>query len=152
MLIVLALLLLGGGGFAVYNMTRGLRNNNPGNILDDGTAWEGLDTPRNDGAYLRFVSPAYGLRAMGKTLENYVLLDDIPPTVADIITRYAPPASNPTANYIAFVSGVMGVDPQQPLSITPSGDLPALMAAMIRDEEGINPYSTADIISALQLA
>jgi hypothetical protein len=79
-------------------------------------------------------------------------VDGVAPTVADIITRYAPPSANPTARYISFVAGVLDVDPNARLDISPGGDLPALMAAMIRDEQGINPYSSTDIAQALTLA
>lgn len=152
LLILGAALLLGGGGYAVYTMTRGLRDNNPGNIEDDGfTEWEGLATPRNDGVYLVFTDPSYGIRALGRDVSNYVLLDGLAPTVTALITRWAPPEENDTASYIADVAGQMGVDPNQTLAI-PGGDLLALAKAIISHENGLNPYSDAAIAAALALA
>jgi hypothetical protein len=142
-----ALLLLGGAGYGVYNMTRGLRNNNPGNIKDDGTAWEGLDTPRNDGVFLRFVSPEYGIRAMGKILTNYVAVDGVAPTVNGLVRRWS--ATDQDA-YVNKVSGDLGVD--QDASLDLSSVLPALIASMIGMEDAVNPYSADVITAGLNLA
>jgi hypothetical protein len=152
LLILGVLLLVGGGGYAVYTMTRGLRNNNPFNLEDDGvTAWEGLATPRNDGPYLVFTNASYGIRAGGKNVSNYVLLDGISPTIAELITRFAPPTENDTAAYIADVASQLGVDPNAALNI-PGGDLLPLAKAIISHENGLNPYSDAMIAAALNLA
>lgn len=150
LLILAGVLLLGGGGAALYTMTRGLRNNNPGNIRDDGTDWEGVDTPRNDGTYLRFISPAYGIRAMARVLSNYVNTDGVSPTVDAIISRWAPPTENNTAAYVMDVAGDVGVDPDQPFDL-PSV-LPALVAAIIQHENGLNPYDSATIAQGIALA
>lgn len=150
LLLLAAFLLLGGGGYAVYTMTRGLRNNNPGNLTDDGTDWEGLDSPRNDGRFLRFISPEYGIRALGRNLSNYVARDGIAPTVAALISRWAPPSENNTAAYIATVSRDLGVDDNETLDLTSA--LPALVAAITSQENGVNPYSPATIIAGLNLA
>lgn len=149
--VILGLVLLGSGGIAVYTMTRGLRNNNPGNIDDDGTNWEGLSSPRNDGRFLIFSSPAYGIRAMARILSNYVAVDGVSPTVTDIITRWAPPSENDTASYIADVQQHMGLAPGSD-SVNLSTDLPALVAAIIQHENGIQPYSGATIAQGIALA
>jgi hypothetical protein len=149
LLILLALLLLG-GGYAAYTMTRGLRNNNPGNIVDDGTDWEGLDTPRNDGRFLRFTSAEYGIRALGRVLTNYVTHDGVAPTVNAIIARFAPPSENDTASYITTVAQQLAVDVDTTLDL-PSV-VPALVAAIVSHENGINPYSADTIAAGLSLA
>ena len=150
LLILLALLLLGGGGYAVYTMTRGLRNNNPGNIRDDGTAWEGLATPRNDGTFLVFTDPVYGIRAMGRILSNYVNADGVTPSVTGIVSRWAPPSENDTASYIADVARKLGVDPNAPFDL--SSALGPLVAALISHENALNPYSDAQIAHGLALS
>jgi hypothetical protein len=147
LLLLAAFLLLGGGGYAVYTMTRGLRNNNPGNIVDDGTNWEGLAAPRSDGKFLRFVSPEYGIRAMGRILTNYVSRDGLPATVNALVRRWS--ATDQDA-YVDKVSGDLGVDPNAPLDL-PS-QLPALVASMTSMENGLNPYSQATILTGLNLA
>lgn len=150
LLLIVGLLLLGGGGYAVYQMTRGLRNNNPGNIRYDGTAWEGLADPPSDGVYDVFADPTYGIRAIGKILTNYVNVDGVLPTVQDLISRWAPPSENNTAAYVSAVANEIGVNAQTVMDL-PSV-LPALVAAIIRHENGIQPYGTDTIAAGLALA
>lgn len=145
-----ALAIFGGGGVAVYTMTRGLRNNNPGNIRDDGSPWVGLANPRNDGAYLKFTDAVYGIRAMAKIISNYVLIDGLVPTVTALISRWAPPGENNTGAYIADVSAQLGVAPNDPLDL--SQDLPALIAAIIQHENGLQPYADATLLQGVNLA
>lgn len=149
--LILAVLLLGGGGYAVYTMTRGLRNNNPGNIRYDGTPWEGLANPPSDGTFAIFISPEYGIRAMARILENYVTVDGVPSSVTGIISRWAPSTENDTAAYIASVQQQMGLA-GGPDTIDLSTDLPALIAAIIHHENGLNPYTAATIAGGISLA
>jgi hypothetical protein len=146
--------LLVGGGAAVYTMTRGLRDNNPGNIEYSSAAsqqWQGLANPPSDGVFAVFTSPTYGIRAMAITLDNYSTSYGLN-TVTDIITRWAPPSENDTASYIAAVSGAMGVNPTAPLDLTDPGTMAALIAAIITQENGLNPYSDATIQQGIALA
>lgn len=141
------LLLAGGGGIAVYNMTRGLRNNNPGNIKYDGTAWEGLADPPTDGTFAIFVSPEYGIRAMARILTNYVEVDGVPATVDALVRRWT--ATDQDA-YVDNVSRWVGVNPDQPLDLASA--LPAVVAGMIRQENGLQPYADATIAQGVALA
>lgn len=150
-LIIGALLLIGGGGYEVYQGTRGLRNNNPGNIEYDGTAWEGLANPPSDGAFCVFTNATYGIRALARVLENYITEDGIPSTVTAIISRFAPPGTNDTAAYILDVDTQLGLAPGND-SIDLSVTLPALIAAIIQHENGIQPYASNTIISGISLA
>ena len=90
--VIAALALAGGTTVAVieYNATRGLRNNNPGNIRKSATAWQGLSPTQTDASFFQFISPEYGIRALatilGTYMKNYGLV-----TVSDIISRWAPP-------------------------------------------------------------
>lgn len=147
--IALGLLLLGGGSYAVYTMTRGLRNNNPGNIRYDGTAWDGLANPPSDGTFFVFTDPKYGIRAMARILSNYVTVDGIASTVSDLITRWAPPSENDTAAYIADVDGQLGLTPGND-AVNPTD--PNFIAAIIRHENGIQPYASNTIASGIALA
>lgn len=140
-----------GGGYMVYSGTRGLRNNNPGNIKYDGTAWQGLANPPSDGTFCIFTDPTYGIRAMAVILQNYVAVDGVPATVSDLITRWAPPAENNTAAYIADVDGQLGLTPGND-AIDLSTALPPLVAAMISHENTINPYSAATIAQGVSMA
>ena len=55
----------------VYDMSRGLRNNNPGNIRKTGDKWQGLSTTQTDDSFFQFTDAKYGIRAMAKLLKNY---------------------------------------------------------------------------------
>ena len=106
LIIIGALILLLSGGYVVYSGARGLRNNNPLNMEDDGTDWEGLDTPRNDGEapnpMLRFQTPEYGLRAARISLLNAIAHDGVPCTVDGLIRHWS--ATDQDA-YVAHVAG-----------------------------------------------
>lgn len=129
-------------------LTRGLRNNNPGNIRH-GQPWQGLAAAQNDAAFATFLSPEYGIRAMAVTLKTYANSYGIN-TVARIIARWAPASENNTLAYIASVAGSMGVDQDAPLSYPV--DLPGLIAAIIKHENGLNPYTAQTIADGVRLA
>jgi hypothetical protein len=149
--IALGLILLGGGGYAVYTMTRGLRNSNPGNIRYDGTAWVGLANPPSDGTFCVFTDPTYGIRAMATILQNYVAVDGVPSTVTAIISRWAPSSENDTASYISDVDSQLGLTPGND-AIDLGVSLAPLIAAIIQHENGINPYAANTIASGIALA
>lgn len=151
LLILVAFLLLGGGGYVLYTGTRGLRNNNPGNIRYDGTAWEGLaNPPQDDKGFCVFVDPSYGIRAMARILSNYVNADGVASSVAGIISRWAPPSENDTAAYIRDVAGQLGVDPNVTFDL--SSALVPLVAAIVSHENAVNPYSNDLIAQGVALA
>lgn len=72
-------------------MTRGLRNNNPGNIRKDGTHWKGEVEPSRDAAFKQFESMAWGYRAMFKCLNTYSRKYGLD-TIRKMISRWAPPS------------------------------------------------------------
>lgn len=148
--IVGLLVLLGGGGTAVaiYNQTRGLRNNNPGNIRHSSTVWQGQATQQNDASFVTFVSPEYGIRALAKVLQTY--FSNGYDTVEEIISRWAPPTENDTGAYIRNVANALGVSSTAPLS--PSTAISGLVSAIIRQENGIQPYSSALLNKGIALA
>lgn len=90
------------------DLPRGIRNNNPGNIVQSGVEWQGKVEYPTDGRFEQFVSMYYGLRALVKNLKSYYFNRGLK-TVRDIITRWAPPTENDTRAYINFVAGYMGV-------------------------------------------
>lgn len=52
-------------------MSRGLRNNNPGNIRLDGVHWKGEKEPSADKEFKQFKTMAWGYRAMFQCLNTY---------------------------------------------------------------------------------
>lgn len=80
-------------------MSRGLRNNNPGNIRPVSR------NQANDGAFTIYRTPEEGWGALGKQLKAYANagLDN----VASIISKYAPSSENNTGAYIQSVTADM---------------------------------------------
>lgn len=117
-------------------MSRGLRNNNPGNIRHDGTRWQGERIPSTDPSFKQFTSMAYGYRAMFKLLTNYARLHGCQ-TIRKIISRWAPPSENDTAAYIATVSRLTGIAPDQTIDIASHDQMCSLVAAMSQVKNGI---------------
>lgn len=90
--------------------SRGIRNNNPGNLERNGITWEGLSEEQTDSRFCQFDSMVYGCRSLIKTLMTYVNKRKCR-TIRDIINRWAPPAENNTEAYIKFVSKTVNKDP-----------------------------------------
>lgn len=130
-------------------MSRGLRNNNPGNIRHDGTRWQGERIPSTDTAFKQFDSMAYGYRAMLKLLGNYSRLHGCH-TIRTMVSRWAPPSENNTAAYIATVSRLTGIAPDQTIDIASRNQMCRLAAAMSQVENG-KPAVYADVLSGWSL-
>jgi hypothetical protein len=118
-------------GTGVYMLTRGFRNNNPGN-LKYGTPWVGVTGQDSEG-YAIFDTLENGIRALGKDLRAKIGRGVN--TVRSIISIYAPSNENPTENYITQVSMWSGYEPDDPIPDTP-GALMDVAGAMIRFENG----------------
>ena len=124
---------------------RGIRNNNPGNIRH-GENWYGLnpDGKKIDSAFCVFTDSIYGIRALAKVLVNYKKIHGLN-TVRQIISRYAPPNENQTTAYIQSVAKQLGVYPDTIIDIEERGVLTVFIKAVIRMENGIQPYSDETI-------
>jgi hypothetical protein len=136
-----------GGKMALMMTVRGLRNNNPLN-LRTGNNWDGESTTKTDPAFEVFSSPEWGIRAGGKTLLNYQRLHGLG-SVIEIISRFAPATENDTAAYISQVSKALNIAPDQRIIVAEV--LPQLVAAIIKHENGLNPYSETLIQNGLAL-
>ena len=132
-------------------LPRGIRNNNPGNIRH-GQNWQGLNPEgRNiDPAFCVFTAPTYGIRALAKVLMNYKKIHGLK-TVRQIIGRYAPPNENQTNAYIKSVAEQIGVYPDTIIDIEERGVLTVFIKAVIRMENGIQPYSDETIQKGIDL-
>lgn len=94
---------------------RGIRNKNPGNLRDFGIPWEGIEGRDAEG-YAVFARMQDGVRAMAlDVLSDYGKKRQRTPRL--LVTEYAPPSENDTANYIAFVAKAMGVGPDDDLGL-----------------------------------
>lgn len=143
MLIVLLLAALATiGGTVAYKLTRGIRNNNPGNIRKSADQWRGLATEQPDTEFFTFTSPVYGIRALAKILRNYQTRYGLN-TIQGIINRWAPPTENITSAYVEAVAKQTGIPANATIDV--NQHLFSLASAIIKHENGMNPYP-ADLI------
>lgn len=132
-------------------LPRGIRNNNPGNIRH-GQNWLGLNPQSRelDPAFCVFTEPCYGIRALAKVLTNYKKLYGLN-TVRKLVSRYAPPSENQTQAYIQTVAQQLGVWPDTVIDVEERSVLTVLIKAVIRMENGIQPYSDDVIQKGIDL-
>jgi hypothetical protein len=133
-------------------MSRGTRNNNPGNIRW-GDDWRGLVPldKRTDRDFCQFIAPVYGIRAMFKILRGAYERRGLD-TIQEIIPAWAPPIENNVAAYISSVTQSSGVGPDVDLTNAPADVWIGVVKAIIRHENGVQPYSDNTILDAFKLA
>lgn len=129
-------------------LPRGIRNNNPGNIdRKPGVKWQGMAPDQSsDPRFIVFSAPEWGIRAIARVLHNYRKRGNV--TIAQIISTWAPPVENNTTAYIASVAGEVGIPPDVAIN---EDHVPALIAAIIRHENGQQPYSIEVIAKGIEL-
>ena len=139
---------------------RGIRNNNPGNIRW-GDDWKGLvpQPQRTDKNFCQFLDIKWGIRALVKVLLNYRKRPGMPgvgdsgiDTVREIISRWAPPNENDTEAYIQSVAKACGVQPNAAIDLTDKTLMLNMVKAIIKHENGVQPYTDAILLSGVTLA
>lgn len=133
---------------AVQKPSRGVRNNNPGNIEKSRDRWKGLATDQPDARFFTFSEPEWGIRAMSRILINYQKKYDRN-TIREVIERWAPDVENNTEAYINAVSRETGFTPDQELDLRRFDHLFPVVKAIIRHENGYAPYTDAQIREGL---
>lgn len=137
----------------VQMTTPGIRNNNPLNMRDYNIPWQGK-VGADSAGLLIFDKVENGIRAAGNDLKNKWLRGYA--TIRAIVSEWAPPKgksqsgteyTNPTDKYIQFVSKETGITPDAPLSSFEQYF--AISKAMIKMENGKNPYSDSLVASSL---
>ena len=128
------------------DLPRGVRNNNPGNIVLSDIPWLGK-VAGDDNRFETFESAEAGLRALSLNLLNYARKHDLS-SVKDIISRFAPSTENDTGSYIRSVANHLGVDPNARLNLEDPGILAQLSEAVVAHENGMNPYKTDQYLAA----
>jgi len=131
-------------------ITRGVRLNNPGN-LDRGSKWVGLAADQPDTRFAKFTEPKYGIRALAKVLLTYYKKYNLK-TIGQIISRYAPPNENDTQRYIQDVAMWTGFEINKQLDLTNKEIMLVLIKAIIRKEQGGNPYPDELLKEGVKLA
>lgn len=131
---------------------RGIRNHNPGNIDRTGDKWQGMAADQSsDSRFVVFAAPQWGIRALVKVLLSYQRKHGIK-TIRGIINRWAPPVENNTDAYVNQVAKACGVDPDDTIDIENKAVLRALVSAIIKHENGQQPYGAGVIDLGIDLA
>lgn len=143
-------------------VTRGVRNNNPGNIdYNPRNQWHGqlAPDPAIEKRFARFDTAENGIRALAKLLLAYRSKNGMPgvggpgiDTVREVISRWAPGGENDTESYIKAVATGVGVQPDQPIDIRNFRTLIALTTGIIQHENGGVPYAAMIIAEGVQRA
>ena len=116
--------------------SRGLRNNNPGNIRNS-------DATKQDKTFEEFEDMAHGYRALIKLLQNYRRKYGCQ-TIADFISRWAPRTENNTSGYISRVCQEMQVPTTYVPNVEDKTTMCAFAAAISQVENGV-PAVMADV-------
>ena len=129
-------------------LTRGERNNNPGNINKNSIVWKGIAAVSTDIRFCTFKTAAYGIRAIGKLVSTYYHTYKLD-TIAKIINRWAPPAENNTNAYIKAVCNTCNLKADDLITkLTPTIQM-QLVKAIITHENDRCIYTDTEIASAL---
>lgn len=142
--------------------TRGVRNNNPGNIdYNPRNQWQGqlAPDPSIEKRFARFDNPENGIRALAKLILAYRGKDGVPgvggvgiDTVCEVINRWAPGVENDTESYVRAVAAGIGVQPNQPIDLRNFRTLIAMTTGIIKHENGSLPYDLAVITEGVRRA
>lgn len=130
-------------------MSRGLRNNNPGNIRQSATSYRGEVQPSQDRAFKQFESMAYGYRAMFVLLYTYQKRHALN-TIRQMIGRYAPPAENHTDSYVDTVARRSGIGADTRITTTCGDVMIPIVTAMSYVENGVAAVA-ADVRAGWEL-
>lgn len=134
----------------MHKEPRGIRNNNPGNI-EQGQKWQGLAKDQSsDSRFAVFTTPEYGIRALAKLLGTYQKKYGLR-TLTEVINRYAPTHENKTDLYITNLCKWSGFSADDALDFTDKTTLYKIVPAVIRQENGYNPYTQEQIRDGINL-
>ena len=135
-------------------LPRGIRNNNPLNIRRSKDQWKGLRATQQDVAFCQFETLEYGWRAAFYLLTRTYYHKYRLYTIRGIISRWAPSSENDTRGYIANVSRLTYIDPDEPIGI-PSDKPSRWMAvgvAMAIQENGTSSIDWFAMLKGWELA
>ena len=132
-------------------LARGIRNHNPGNLRRSSDPWQGLAPEQTDTEFFQFTSPKWGIRALARTLIVYQDRGGLK-TIDQMISRWAPPDENDTGAYVRAVAQRVGVALDAEINVHAYETVRPLAEAIIRHENGQQPYTDAEIDAGLVLA
>lgn len=125
------------------NMTRGYKNNNPGNIRlefdENGKKkiyWLG-EIEGSDKDFKTFKNMSYGYRAIFVNLNSYTKKGIN--TIRKIISTYAPSNENDTSAYIKAVVNMTGLKPDEIINYSDPDTAKKVIKAISIVENGVQP-------------
>ena len=128
-----------------FRLPRGIRSNNPGNIVRTSDRWLGMAPDQSsDPRFVVFIDAEHGIRALMRLLINYQERHGLK-TIRQIITRWAPPKGRDqngntyeqnTEAYIRAVCRDVGVGDDDELNLLDRGVMDLLARAIVRHENG----------------
>ena len=130
-------------------MSRGLDNNNPGNIRRSRVRYKGERAVSSDPEFRQFESVEWGYRAIFMLLYTYYHRHGCR-TLRQMIDRYAPPSENPTSAYLRFVAERSSVAPDYVIDITNRALMIEIVSAISHFENGV-PAKREDVLRGWQL-
>ena len=103
--------------FLNNSASRGLRNNNPGNLVRTSIKWQGkIPLSQNpDERFEQFTHIEWGIRAFYMDIINDIKKGLT--TIEKLVNEYAPPFENNTVAYVNMVAQIMGISKDTPLTI-----------------------------------
>ncbi|MFI3328072.1 MAG: structural protein P5 [Rikenellaceae bacterium] len=119
-------------------LSRGIRNNNPGNIRLTASPFQGEINPSQDREFKQFKGAEWGYRAIFLIIHNYAVLYGID-TLDKIIKRWAPPVENDTSIYIEVVAKRMNLYRTSHIDSLNRDTMLKLVTAMVKIECGVEP-------------
>lgn len=138
--------------FLNNHRVRGLRNNNPGNLIITNIGWQGKlsATQRTDSKFEQFSTLQFGIRAQLKDLIHDI--NKGKNNVRALISEYAPTNENNTKAYIDSVCKTIGVTATQKLTQINEQFLVKLARAIYKVELGNShtDVSDNDILGAIK--
>lgn len=129
-------------------LSRGLRNNNPGNLVLTAIKWQGKvpNAQNTDGQFEQFTELRWGIRAMMKDIIGDI--NEGTNTLTALINEYSPSSENNTANYISFVSELTGIASDAVITVTKPVVQAIIRAKLIME----NGRDNSDLVSDSDMA
>ena len=130
--------------------SRGIRNNNPGNVRLSRDHWQGQVWPGADKSFCTFDTMSNGVRCAGLIFLNYQKAGLN--STRQMIHRWAPPVENNTDAYVNDVAHSVGLGADAPVHFT-TPLLVNFLRAVFRHENGPGDIvSTADLTVGVMAA
>ena len=106
---------------AVDSSARGVKNNNPGNIVKSTQKWN--QSTGDDGKFLKFTTSEDGIRALGVLIRTYYNKHNLK-TIDGILGRYTNPDDDPVESYVNYIVKKTGTNRDKDLELfNPDGTI-----------------------------